>query len=851
TLAEVVTLPVRTSGKVDRDALPWPLAGVGADSGHHGLGGTAGWIADLWTGILGTGVGGLDDDFFAHGGGSLAAARLVSLLRERFPAVTVAELYENPRLGDLADHLDASAPEAAGEPTVAVRPTPLRGQAVQLAVTLAVNTLRGLSWLTGLLLVGNLLRWSSPQPWVPHTSWWVVAVGLVLFVSPFGRMLIAAAGARLLLRGVRPGDYPRGGSVHLRLWSAERLADAIGAVSLAGAPWISYYARLLGASVARDVDLHTIPPITGMLRLGRGCSVEPEVDLNGYWVDGDVVHIGLVDIGAGASIGARSTLAPGAQVGRDAVVEPGSWIDGVIPAGQSWSGAPATVVPAAPGEWPTARAERSTWWVAAYAGASLVFALLPVLALLPGLLIAGSWLDGSFGSAVGSTLLAVPVVTVTWLVGYALLTALLVRLLGVRLRAGYHPVRSRIGWQAWGTERLMDAARALLFPIYSSLLTPAWLRLLGARIGRSVEASTVLAIPRMMTVNEGAFLADDTLVAGYELRRGWLHIEPVKIGKRAFLGNSGMAAAGRSVPKNALVAVLSAAPEKSKKGSSWLGSPPVKLRRQVGVADRSRTFAPPPRLKVARAVVELCRIVPTMATFLVGAGVLLALQWLRWQGGLLVAALLGGVVLLVAGLVAGVITSAAKWLLVGRVKVGDHALWSSFVWRNEVMDTFVEMVAAPWFARAATGTAVLNLWLRSLGASIGRGVWCESYWLPEADLVRLGDAATVNRGCVLQTHLFHDRIMQLDRVDLQSGATLGPHGVILPAASIGPDATVGPASLLMRGESVPAGTRWIGNPIALWRTTLVADSADSADSADVVDVVDVAAGVGEEPGEFG
>ena len=139
------------------------------------------------------------------------------------------------------------------------------------------------------------------------------------------------------------------------------------------------------------------------------------------------------------------------------------------------------------------------------------------------------------------------------------------------------------------------------------------------------------------------------------------------------------------------------------------------------------------------------------------------------------------------------------------------------MWRNEVMDTFVEMVAAPWFARAASGTSVLNLWLRSLGARIGRGVWCETYWLPEADLVRLGDASTVNRGCVLQTHLFHDRIMQLDTVDLGVGATLGPHSVILPAASIGDAATVGPASLLMRGEAVPAGSRWIGNPVALWR----------------------------------
>ena len=96
------------------------------------------------------------------------------------------------------------------------------------------------------------------------------------------------------------------------------------------------------------------------------------------------------------------------------------------------------------------------------------------------------------------------------------------------------------------------------------------------------------------------------------------------------------------------------------------------------------------------------------------------------------------------------------------------------MWRNEVVDTFVEMVAAPWFARAASGTSVLNLWLRCLGARIGRGVWCETYWLPEADLITLGDGATVNRGCVLQTHLFHDRIMRMDRVELAAGRHARP-----------------------------------------------------------------------------
>jgi non-ribosomal peptide synthetase-like protein len=154
--------------------------------------------------------------------------------------------------------------------------------------------------------------------------------------------------------------------------------------------------------------------------------------------------------------------------------------------------------------------------------------------------------------------------------------------------------------------------------------------------------------------------------------------------------------------------------------------------------------------------------------------------------------------------------------VVGRIRTVEHPLWSSFVWRNEVSDTFVEIVAAPWFARAAGGTAVMNLWLRALGAKIGRGTWCETYWLPEPDLVTLGKGSTVNRGCVVQTHLFHDRIMRMDTVVLGDGATLGPHCVVLPAAKLGAGATVGPASLVMRGDEVPPSTRWQGNPIVPW-----------------------------------
>ena len=366
--------------------------------------------------------------------------------------------------------------------------------------------------------------------------------------------------------------------------------------------------------------------------------------------------------------------------------------------------------------------------------------------------------------------------------------------------------------------RVLDEARTWLFPLYSSQLTPAWLRALGARIGKDVEASTVLMIPSLTQVNDQAFLADDTLIGGYELGGGWLRVERVKIGKRAFVGNSGMAAPGRKVPKASLVAVLSAAPRRKQahSGESWLGSPPAPLRRVSQATDTGRTYEPPVSLKVLRGVVELCRLVPVMAAVALAGGTAVALVALAERTHPVVAVLLAGPVLAAGGVVAAVVTVAAKWALVGRVRVGAHPLWSSFVWRNELADTFVEVLAAPWFARGVAGTPLLNVWFRALGARIGRGVWCETYWLPETDLVDLGDGATVNQGSVVQTHLFHDRIMSLDTVTLDAGATLGPHGVILPAAALGAASTVGPASLVMRGEVVPPASRWTGNPIAPW-----------------------------------
>ncbi|MET4158242.1 Pls/PosA family non-ribosomal peptide synthetase [Agromyces sp. PvR057] len=822
-LAVLDELPARTSGKVDKAALPWPLESE-PDPRAGGLSQAEAALAEHWRAVLGVSVTDPDDNFFDLGGGSLAAAQLVSLIRATDPEFTVADIYAHPRLGAMADAV-ADQPDQDDLPvsTHLIAPTPRSMQWLQTLFGVPLYILNGIRWLLYLLTASAILRPLGGFDFLPEVDIWLLLGGLLVFVTPWGRMAIAVVFARLLLVDIRPGDYPRGGGVHLRLWLAEQVAHQIGAASLAGAPWISYYARALGARIGTDVDMHTLPPVTGMLTIGDGASIEPEVDLAGYWIDGDHVRIGPIRIGAGSTVGARSSLMPGARIGKRATVAPGSSVFGRVPSGQNWAGSPAVRVGRSADWWPADRPPRRTRWVAAYATASLVVSLVPVAAIAAGASVVAATIRHAPSPDAAALRAFAALVPATLLAGVVLaaLVVLLVRALGVGLEPGIHPVRGRQGWQAWSIERLLDLSRTVLFPLYSSLVTPIWLRMLGASVGRDVEASTVLLLPTMTTIGDGAFLADDTLIASYELGGGYVRLARAEIGSRAFLGNSGMAVAGHRVPRDGLVAVLSAAPRKGKAGSSWLGSPPVKLRRQTQSTDESRTYRPPTGLRVARAVWELLRIVPIFVTTGIGLAVLLALAWAADAWGIPLAALFSGIVLLLAGAVAALVSTAAKWILIGRIRVGEHPLWSSFVWRSEVSDTFTEMVAAPWFAHAAAGTPSLVWWLRSLGASIGRGTWVDSYWLPEADLVRLGDASTVNRGCVVQTHLFHDRIMSMDTVALDAGSTLGPHSVILPAARIGANATVGPASLVMRGEVVPVGSRWSGNPIGPWRDVVV------------------------------
>ncbi|MFL6290314.1 MAG: amino acid adenylation domain-containing protein, partial [Thermoanaerobaculia bacterium] len=100
--------PLTANGKVDREALPEPLAMEPAPGRVPPRGPVEELLARLWEEVLGGGRVGAEDGFFDLGGHSLLAARLVSRVREVFEVeLPLADLFRWPTVRSLALRIKA------------------------------------------------------------------------------------------------------------------------------------------------------------------------------------------------------------------------------------------------------------------------------------------------------------------------------------------------------------------------------------------------------------------------------------------------------------------------------------------------------------------------------------------------------------------------------------------------------------------------------------------------------------------------------------------------------------------------------------------------------------------------
>jgi non-ribosomal peptide synthetase-like protein len=110
------------------------------------------------------------------------------------------------------------------------------------------------------------------------------------------------------------------------------------------------------------------------------------------------------------------------------------------------------------------------------------------------------------------------------------------------------------------------------------------------------------------------------------------------------------------------------------------------------------------------------------------------------------------------------------------------------------------------------GTPFIAPCLRLMGCKIGKWVFLQTTLFSEFDLVRIGDHAALNLGTTVQTHLFEDRIMKADALEIGDHCSLGNMSVILYGSRMERGAKLGPMSLLMKGECLPQSSHWHGIP---------------------------------------
>ncbi|WCM95443.1 amino acid adenylation domain-containing protein [Acidovorax sp. NCPPB 2350] len=154
-------LPLGPSGKLDRKALPAPLAPTPVAAYVAPRTATEQTLAELWAHALKVEKVGIHDNFFELGGHSLMAIQLGMQIRERMhPDFPPAELYNRPSIAELAAWMEDAGGEVPAVNLLAQAELPAHIQAPGVVAPTVPQRvfLTGASGFVGSYLLATLLR---------------------------------------------------------------------------------------------------------------------------------------------------------------------------------------------------------------------------------------------------------------------------------------------------------------------------------------------------------------------------------------------------------------------------------------------------------------------------------------------------------------------------------------------------------------------------------------------------------------------------------------------------------------------------------------------------------------------
>ncbi|GAA3046389.1 hypothetical protein GCM10010464_08310 [Pseudonocardia yunnanensis] len=321
--------------------------------------------------------------------------------------------------------------------------------------------------------------------------------------------------------------------------------------------------------------------------------------------------------------------------------------------------------------------------------------------------------------------------------------------------------------------------------------------------------------PFLVTIGSGTMVADGLAILNADFSHTSFRLSATRIGAHSFLGNSIYYPAQSRVGDNCLLASKAMVPIEGplRERTGLLGSPTFPIPRTV---ERDKAQRLGRGIQRRRLRAKNRHNIVTMVLFL----------FLRWF------------FLLSTLVITGAVSEGyTEWSPSAALVLSGlfYPLWTIVVW------TLTERLVTPRFRRLRpqycsiydryfrqherywkanwqdyyvllNGTPLKNLLWRMLGVRIGRRLFDDGLEMTERSLVSIGDDCTANQLTGIQGHSQEDGAFKSDYITIGSRVTLGAGAWVNYGAKIGDDVVIEPHSYVMKGEEIPPGACWSGNP---------------------------------------
>lgn len=827
-LAELPTLP---SGKVDRKRLPKPKM-------HHDnvnfdyvapRTDVEKKIVAVWEEFFQHSPISITADFFHDlGGHSLLAAKTVSLLRKdaEFAHLSILDIYQNTTIKKLAQKLTEQASYNHSE---------LNNKSNTESEQAQKSTLQyyfcGLWQLITSYIPFGIQAWQLmvivfvvtyvTDKYSLFSAEFLLALAGLIIALPVSILALAITAKWLLLGKIKPGEYPLWGWYYMRWWLCRKIEALAPVKYLTASPLLNLYYRLMGAKIGKDCYIATeFVHSYDLLSIGDYSSIGYETRVFGFTIEKGLLKIGMTKIGDRCNIGTRVVISHNTIINNDAVLADLAMLpaEKEIPPLQSYHGSPAIPMNSAPAI--SKNIIKNSAWKNSYYGllhalGLVVITMIYYVTYIPAILLVEHFYDQN--NLLGGLLIGAPVGAIIFILFFCASIIITKKLILNRLQPGAMRLRSFIYLRFWIVSKLLDNRD--LEVLGDSLYYPVFLRLLGAKIGRRVEMGEMThSVPDVLELEDESFIASWVLVGLPQVFGGIAYSQPVHLGKRAFVGNDSLLPPGTKLGDGILLGCLTVPPVDNaaeKAGTSWLGTPAMYLPRRdvfTGFSERE-TSKPGLALYLKRLAIEFVRIAaPSAFSFISLIWMFMALDYLYGNFSLIKTILLFPIFDFFIQVTMSLGAILLKWILMGEIKEGIKPVWSVYVWKYDIVVRMYENFIDSSVIEPFLGTPFAAIFLRLLGAKIGKRVLINTKFFFEFDLVEIGDDVILNTGAAIQTHLYEDRVYKTGRIKIGDGCNVGCDAIVLYNTVMEPGASLGNLSLLMKGEHLPAASCWEGVP---------------------------------------